>query len=56
MMLLRNHGLAGRNKNIYFGYNSRLDTLQACVANHLFKKINFITKTRIKNAQKLTKA
>ena len=53
MMLLRNHGLAGRNKNIYFGYNSRLDTLQACVANHLFKKINFITKMRIKNAQKI---
>ena len=30
MMLLRNHGLAGRNKNIYFGYNSRLDTLSMC--------------------------
>tara|TARA_B100001057_G_scaffold500491_1_gene615856 strand:+ start:2474 stop:3628 length:1155 start_codon:yes stop_codon:yes gene_type:complete len=53
MMLLRNHGLAGRNKNIYFGYNSRLDTLQACVANHLFKRINHITKMRIKNAQRI---
>ena len=51
MMLLRNHGLASRNKNIYFGYNSRLDTLQACVANYLLKEINFITKMRIKNAQ-----
>jgi dTDP-4-amino-4,6-dideoxygalactose transaminase len=50
MMLLRNHGLKGRNKNIIFGYNSRLDTLQACVANHLLKKIKFITSMRIKNA------
>ncbi len=52
MMLLRNHGLEGRNKNLLFGYNSRLDTLQACVANHLIKKIRFITKMRIKNANK----
>ena len=33
--LLRNHGLVGRNTNLIFGYNSRLDTVQACVANHL---------------------
>ena len=52
MMLLRNHGLEGRNRNLLFGYNSRLDTLQACVANHLLKKIKFITNTRIKNAIK----
>ena len=52
MMLLRNHGLEGRNKNLLFGYNSRLDTLQACVANHLLKKIKFITNMRIKNAIK----
>ncbi len=52
MMLLRNHGLEGRNKNLLFGYNSRLDTLQACVANHLLKKIKFITNMRIKNANK----
>ena len=52
MMLLRNHGLVGRNKNLIFGYNSRLDTLQACVANHLLKKIKFLTKMRIKNALK----
>ena len=55
MMLLRNHGLEGRNRNLLFGYNSRLDTLQACVANHLLKKIKFITNTRIKNAIKLDK-
>ena len=55
MMLLRNHGLASRNRNLLFGYNSRLDTLQACVANHLLKKIKFITNTRIKNAIKFDK-
>jgi len=55
MMLLRNHGLAGRNKNLLFGYNSRLDTLQACVANHLLKKIKFLTNARIKNASKIDK-
>jgi len=53
MMLLRNHGLAGRNKNLLFGYNSRLDTLQACVANHLLKKIKFLTNMRIRNASKI---
>jgi len=55
MMLLRNHGLQGRNKNLLFGYNSRLDTLQACVANHLLKKIKFITNMRIRNANKFDK-
>ena len=55
MMLLRNHGLKGRNKNLLFGYNSGLDTLQACVANHLLKKIKIITNSRIKNAIKFDK-
>ena len=39
MLLLRNHGLKERNINLLFGYNSRLDTIQAVVANHLLKKI-----------------
>jgi len=55
MMLLRNHGLVGRNKNLLFGYNSRLDTVQACVANHLLKKIRLITAKRIKNSMKIDK-
>ena len=50
LMLLRNHGLVGRNKNLLFGYNSRLDTVQAVVANEMLKKIKFITKKRINNA------
>ena len=55
MLLLRNHGLIGRNKNLLFGYNSRLDTLQAVVANHLFKKIKKISSFRIKNSMFLEK-
>ena len=38
MNLLRNHGLVDRNTNKIYGYNSRLDTIQAVVANHLLKK------------------
>ena len=38
LRLMRNHGLVSRNKNLIFGYNSRLDTVQAVVANHLLRK------------------
>ncbi len=55
MRLLRNHGLIGRNTNLLFGYNSRLDTIQAVVANHLLKKIKMITASRIKNSLYLEK-
>ena len=55
LQLLRNHGLVNRNKNLIFGYNSRLDTIQAVVANHLLKKLKKITKKRISNANFLDK-
>jgi dTDP-3-amino-2,3,6-trideoxy-4-keto-D-glucose/dTDP-3-amino-3,4,6-trideoxy-alpha-D-glucose/dTDP-2,6-dideoxy-D-kanosamine transaminase len=55
LSLMRNHGLVGRNKNLLFGYNSRLDTIQAVVANHLFKKLKNITKKRINNSLYLDK-
>lgn len=55
MMLLRNHGLVGRNKNLIFAYNSRLDSIQAAVANEMLKKIKYITKKRILNASILDK-
>tara|TARA_B100001123_G_scaffold402823_1_gene490744 strand:+ start:219 stop:1364 length:1146 start_codon:yes stop_codon:yes gene_type:complete len=49
--LLRNHGLVNRNNSKIFGYNSRLDTIQAVVANYKLKnKLSNITKKRIKNA------
>ena len=53
MKLLRNHGLVSRNKNQIFGYNSRLDTIQAVVAINALKKLDNITNSRIKNAKLL---
>ena len=35
LRLLRNHGLSNRDEVACFGYNSRLDTIQAAVGNHL---------------------
>lgn len=48
--LLRNHGLRTRDEALVFGYNSRLDTLQALVACHLLRKLDDITRARIRNA------
>ena len=56
LLLLRNHGLHGRDEVDIFGYNSRLDTIQAIVGNYLIKQANWITNQRIKNANKLDKA
>jgi len=56
LVLLRNHGLTNRDEVEIFGYNSRLDSLQALVGNHLIKAIDKITRTRIKWAQKLDSA
>ena len=51
LRLLRNHGLSGRDTCEKFAYNSRLDTIQAVVGNHLLCKIDDITNARIRNAQ-----
>ena len=53
--LLRNHGLVDRDHCEVFAYNSRLDTIQAVVANHLLEKIEDITKARIAHADYLDK-
>ena len=50
LKLLRNHGLINRNEIKIFGINSRLDTVQAVVANHLLSKLKHITKKRRYNA------
>jgi len=52
--LMRNHGLINRDNCILYGYNSRLDTIQAAVGMEMIKKINFITNSRIKNANYLS--
>ena len=50
--LLRNHGLVSRNVCKLFGYNSRLDSIQAIVANFIIKnRLNNITKKRILNSK-----
>ena len=51
LQLLRNHGLINRDRCEVFGFNSRLDTIQAAIANYKLKnKLNDITKMRIQNA------
>jgi len=51
---IRNHGLENRDECKEFAYNSRLDTIQAVVAQHLLdKRITHITHSRIANAQAL---
>jgi dTDP-3-amino-2,3,6-trideoxy-4-keto-D-glucose/dTDP-3-amino-3,4,6-trideoxy-alpha-D-glucose/dTDP-2,6-dideoxy-D-kanosamine transaminase len=51
--LLRNHGLTSRNNCKIYGFNSRLDTIQAAVGLEMIKKINHITNSRIRNAKYL---
>tara|TARA_Y100000590_G_scaffold457581_1_gene610536 strand:+ start:32365 stop:33510 length:1146 start_codon:yes stop_codon:yes gene_type:complete len=51
LSLIRNHGLISRNYCKEFAYNSRLDTIQAAIANYKIKyKLDNITKKRIENA------
>ena len=53
LRLMRNHGLVGRDHCHMFAYNSRLDTIQAVIADHLLDKIGDITRSRIENAKML---
>ena len=52
IFLMRNHGLVNRDFCEVFGYNSRLDSIQALVATYLMrKKLSNITNRRISNAK-----
>ena len=56
LYLIRNHGLKNRDNVEVFGFNSRLDTIQATVANYKMKnKLDNITIKRIRNATLLDK-
>ena len=55
LVLIRNHGLINRNECSIFSYNSRLDSIQAIIANHLINKIDNITNSRIINATEYDK-
>ena len=51
LKLIRNHGLIDRNTCIEYGYNSRLDTIQAVVAKYVLdNKLEKITNLRRRNA------
>ncbi len=54
--LLRNHGLKNRDEVEIFGYNARLDTIQAVVGNYLYPRIDEITDRRIANARRYDEA
>jgi aminotransferase EvaB len=54
--LLRNHGLISRDICEIFAFNSRLDTIQAVVAQHMLLKIDSITSKRMENANYLSKS
>ncbi len=56
LRLLRNHGMSTRDEYAAYAYNSRLDSLQAVVGNHLIRDFEWITETRIANARRLDAA
>jgi len=56
ILLLRNHGLKNRDEVDIFGYNGRLDTIQAIVGNYLYPRIDEITDKRIANAERYDRA
>ena len=56
LRLQRNHGMSSRDEYAFYAYNSRLDSLQAVVGNHLIKDFEWITQTRIDNAHRIEKA
>ncbi|MDP2922721.1 MAG: DegT/DnrJ/EryC1/StrS family aminotransferase [Candidatus Omnitrophota bacterium] len=56
LKLFRNHGLSTRDEIEMFGHNSRLDSLQAVVANRLIKDVVSITEKRIANARRFDEA
>ncbi len=55
LKLLRNHGLKNRDEVEIFGYNKRLDTLQAVIALRMLDDVTEVTNKRINNAQLLDK-
>jgi dTDP-4-amino-4,6-dideoxygalactose transaminase len=52
LRLYRNHGLQGRDDALFWGHNSRLDTLQAVIGNRLIEQTASITERRIANAKR----
>jgi len=49
--LMRNHGLINRDEIEFFAYNSRLDEIQASIANYVLDQLTMVTQQRVKNAK-----
>ncbi len=56
LLLLRNHGMSGRDTYECYAYNSRLDTIQAVIGLHQLDDVGWITDRRIANARRLDAA
>jgi dTDP-3-amino-2,3,6-trideoxy-4-keto-D-glucose/dTDP-3-amino-3,4,6-trideoxy-alpha-D-glucose/dTDP-2,6-dideoxy-D-kanosamine transaminase len=56
LCLMRNHGMINRDEYVFYAYNSRLDTIQAIVGNHMIKGFEKITQRRIDIARKYDEA
>ena len=56
LRLLRHHGLKNREEVVHWGYNSRLDTLQAAVLRTRIPRLEGIIKRRRANAERYTSA
>jgi dTDP-3-amino-2,3,6-trideoxy-4-keto-D-glucose/dTDP-3-amino-3,4,6-trideoxy-alpha-D-glucose/dTDP-2,6-dideoxy-D-kanosamine transaminase len=48
--MLRNHGFKNRDEVEFFGFNSRLDSIQAVIVNYGLKQLEDVSKKRIANA------
>lgn len=51
LRLLRNHGMSNRDEYAFYGYNSRLDTVQAAVGNYMIGEVKETTDRRIEVAR-----
>ncbi|MEW6386724.1 MAG: DegT/DnrJ/EryC1/StrS family aminotransferase [Thermodesulfobacteriota bacterium] len=49
---LHNHGLKNRDEIEFFGYNSRLDSLQALIAAHRLQQLDEVTRKRLDHARR----
>ncbi len=56
LLLLRNHGMSSRDEYAFYAYNSRLDTIQAVIADHLLDDARWITDRRIAIARRYDQA
>lgn len=53
--MLRNHGMEKRYHHEMLGFNFRMTNIQAAIGLYQLKKLNLFNKTRVKNAEFLTK-